>query len=101
MTTFLINREVNITKFEKDTPNCSSTSFKPTPFTQALERNLEGSSKKQSKSTGPEIKELGDVTDLTVAGKATTPAVKSRSRKGRLLFPVIWDRMTRCILLLF
>jgi hypothetical protein len=78
-------REVNITKFEKDTPADYSTSFENKLLKKELEKKLNISSNKKSNVPGQQPNKDYDVTDLTVAGKSTTPATKSRSRKGRIL----------------
>ena len=76
-------REVNITKFEKDSPADYSTSFKNNlSKTKDLEQRTDSTSIKKRSQSGSEKKEDNDVTDLTISGKAAAPATKSRSRKG-------------------
>ena len=84
ITLFFSSREVNITKFEKDTPADYSTSFENKLLKKELEKKLNISSNKKSNVPGQQPNKDYDVTDLTVAGKSITPATKSRSRKGRI-----------------
>ena len=77
-------REVNITKFEKDSPNDYSTSFQNNILDKKVAKKSNTSSNSKRSRGVPERKEDNDVTDLTVDGKATAPATKTRSRKGML-----------------
>ena len=77
-------REVNITKFEKDSPNDYSTSFQNNILDKKVAKKSNTSSNSKRSRGVPERKEDNDVTDLTVDGKATAPATKTRSRKGIL-----------------
>ena len=79
-------REVNITKFEKDPPETSSTSFPRTSFEKEIKVKSETSCNEQHTSFQSGTNGGNDVTDLTVTGKSTTspPGSKPRSRKGQL-----------------
>merc|ERR1712150_57902 len=75
--------EVNITTFEKDSHSGYSTSFKHTPLEKEVGKKSNTASNPKRIRNAQETKEDVDVTDLTLAGKSTAPAVKSRSRKGK------------------
>ena len=91
-----VTREVNITKFEKDSPNDYSTSFQNNILDKKVVKKSNTSSNSKRSRGVPERKEDNDVTDLTVDGKATAPATKTRSRKGMLQYlPMImlWNSL--------
>ena len=79
ITTVYQFREVNITKFEKDSPADYSTSFKNNLSNKQSENKVDSSS---IKKRSLDKREDNDVTDLTQSGKPIAPVTKSRSRKG-------------------
>ena len=73
---------MNITTFEKDSHSGYSTSFKHKPLEKEVGKKSNTASNPKRIRNAQETKEDVDVTDLTLAGKSTAPAAKSRSRKG-------------------